>query len=65
LGNFVTASGGEEFAKEGSYLIMESVRHCERSEAIHSLKAKLDCFVASAPRNDEAKPLKIYGYNCG
>jgi hypothetical protein len=30
-------------------------RHCERSEAIQSrLRKKLDCFVASAPRNDEA-----------
>ena len=28
-------------------------RHCERSEAIQSHKGKLDCFVASAPRNDE------------
>jgi hypothetical protein len=31
------------------------LRHCERSEAIHSAaKQKLDCFVASAPRNDVA-----------
>src|SRR4051812_11938048 len=29
-------------------------RHCERSEAIHraAKKARMDCFVASAPRND-------------
>ena len=28
-------------------------RHCERSEAIHlSLRGNMDCFVASAPRND-------------
>jgi hypothetical protein len=27
-------------------------RHCERSEAIQSNKRGLDCFVASAPRND-------------
>ena len=27
-------------------------RHCERSEAIQSHKERLDCFVASAPRND-------------
>jgi hypothetical protein len=27
-------------------------RHCERSEAIHLTTGKLDCFVASAPRND-------------
>jgi hypothetical protein len=36
-----------------------SQRHCERSEAIQlpSLPRKLDCFVASAPRNDEvARP---------
>jgi hypothetical protein len=27
-------------------------RHCERSEAIQGRTAELDCFVASAPRND-------------
>jgi hypothetical protein len=27
-------------------------RHCERSEAIHSVKRRMDCFVAVAPRND-------------
>src|ERR1700756_3007678 len=27
-------------------------RHCERSEAIQSHEAGLDCFVAVAPRND-------------
>jgi hypothetical protein len=33
------------------------VRHCERSEAIQTLlrSKELDCFVASAPRNDELK----------
>src|SRR5665213_2536388 len=30
-----------------------SCRHCERSEAIQSHKEELDCFVASAPRNDD------------
>jgi hypothetical protein len=28
-------------------------RHCERSEAIQRGEEDLDCFVASAPRNDE------------
>jgi rRNA-processing protein FCF1 len=28
-------------------------RHCERSEAIQEAARKLDCFVASAPRNDD------------
>ncbi|MBV5269538.1 MAG: hypothetical protein JZU55_06020 [Afipia sp.] len=28
-------------------------RHCERSEVIQSYGKGLDCFVASAPRNDE------------
>jgi hypothetical protein len=29
-------------------------RHCERSEAIQkATKEELDCFVATAPRNDE------------
>jgi hypothetical protein len=28
------------------------LRHCERSEAIQSQEGSLDCFVASAPRND-------------
>src|SRR5437899_2259027 len=32
----------------------ESIRHCERSEAIHACPGgRLDCFVASAPRNDD------------
>jgi hypothetical protein len=31
-----------------------SQRHCERSEAIQlSLRSKMDCFVARAPRNDD------------
>ncbi len=31
------------------------IRHCERSEAIQGrLRKNLDCFVANAPRNDEA-----------
>ncbi len=39
---------------------MISERHCERSEAIHLswnalIERKLDCFVASAPRNDASK----------
>jgi len=29
-----------------------SGRHCEQSEAIQSRREVLDCFVASAPRND-------------
>jgi hypothetical protein len=29
-------------------------RHCERSEAIQSSEHRLDCFVASALRNDGA-----------
>jgi hypothetical protein len=27
-------------------------RHCERSEAIQGTAGRLDCFVASAPRNN-------------
>ena len=30
------------------------LRHCERSEAIQRHRARLDCFVARAPRNDGA-----------
>jgi hypothetical protein len=34
---------------------MQFLRHCERSEAIQlAASRKLDCFVADAPRNDEA-----------
>jgi hypothetical protein len=33
--------------------LRSSRRHCERSEAIQGPKHWLDCFVASAPRNDE------------
>ena len=34
-------------------------RHCERSEAIHSAASrKMDCFVASAPRNDAKTHLR-------
>ena len=30
------------------------MRHCERSEAIQTFaRGQMDCFVASAPRNDE------------
>jgi hypothetical protein len=30
------------------------IRHCERSEAIHgAASGEMDCFVASAPRNDD------------
>jgi hypothetical protein len=34
---------------------LAKVRHCERSEAIQlaTQRKKLDCFVASAPRNDD------------
>jgi hypothetical protein len=32
--------------------IASAIRHCERSEAIHSSNGKMDCFVANAPRND-------------
>src|SRR5258708_36967968 len=31
------------------------LRHCERSEAIHERQARLDCFVASAPRKKVAQ----------
>src|SRR6266481_1639339 len=31
-------------------------RHCERSEAIQGSTKELDCFVACAPRNDDALP---------
>jgi hypothetical protein len=34
-------------------------RHCERSEAIQREHADLDCFVACAPRNDEAAHLEL------
>ena len=34
-------------------------RHCERSEAIQGRKRRLDCFVASAPRNDGQTHLRI------
>jgi hypothetical protein len=34
-------------------------RHCERDEAIHSDKERMDCFAASAPRNDEENPERI------
>src|SRR5260370_39468207 len=40
----------------GCYLAFRCLtRHCERSEAIQSAQ-RLDCFVASAPRND-ARPV--------
>src|ERR1700704_3470249 len=36
-------------------------RHCERSEAIHWERATvLDCFVASAPRNDVEPQIRLY-----
>src|SRR3954452_11018902 len=34
------------------FLRSRSPRHCERSEAIQFFPVALDCFVASAPRND-------------
>jgi hypothetical protein len=34
-------------------------RHCERSEAIHwAARRAMDCFVASAPRNDGCRMMK-------
>jgi len=43
-----------------------SSRHCERSEAIQSLKKILDCFVALllAMTAEDAVPLIIYGASC-
>jgi hypothetical protein len=39
-----------------------SARHCERSEAIHvTTSVGMDCFVASAPRNDEVAPPQSSG----
>src|SRR3954454_18129894 len=37
----------------------DSRRHCERSEAIQNVPARLDCFVAIAPRNDESKDRRV------
>jgi hypothetical protein len=41
-------------------------RHCERSEAIHASRAKerMDCFVASAPRNDGERSFAISPQVC-
>jgi hypothetical protein len=36
-----------------------SFRHCERSEAIQCGGSVLDCFVASAPRNDDRECLGL------
>ena len=41
-----------------------SNRHCERSEAIQNSKEGLDCFVASAPRNDESKAISRIVWSC-
>ena len=36
------------------------MRHCERSEAIQlCARGKMDCFVASAPRNDGETALSV------
>src|SRR4051794_18384689 len=44
----------EFFAMPGSSFCRSSFRHCEArsDEAIQSHERRLDCFVASAPRND-------------
>jgi hypothetical protein len=34
-------------------------RHRARSEAIQNLRTRLDCFVAIAPRKDDAKPSRV------
>src|SRR5580704_11349858 len=38
---------------------LSRLRHCERGEAIQGrLRKKLDCFVATAPRNDDTETAK-------
>src|SRR4029079_13748529 len=47
-------TGSSAFAEDDSGVwSCASLRHCERSEAIHlATQRKMDCFVAIAPRND-------------
>jgi len=39
-------------------------RHCERSEAIHLVEQKLDCFVASRPCTSASRLCKAMTDDC-
>jgi hypothetical protein len=54
------------FADTAEYAAKAYPRHCERSEAIHASRAKerMDCFVASAPRNDGERSFAISPQVC-
>ena len=62
--NDVAAKGYEGFAMtaaaeaEAGGGVLGSC-HCERSEAIQGHRDRLDCFVASAPRNDENQAIFV------
>src|SRR5690349_24280251 len=56
-GSAATSLGLVETVSVDTTKLPRSVRHCERSEAIHSATCgNMDCFVAFAPRNNERVP---------